>query len=72
MKHPGTITFVGPDAPDRVVPVSEVPEQIAWHGESGAEKKPVVRVVATVTGNQRVIQSYGVDGSLLTTTYQMR
>ena len=71
MNHPGTITFVGGGEPDRVVPVSEVPAQIAWYGES-EEKKPVVRVVATITGNQRIIQSYGVDGSLLTTTYQMR
>jgi len=70
--HPGTIVFaeVGKKE-EHVKQVSEVPESIAFVKVHGV-LVPVVRVVADVAGNQRVIKSYGVDGQVLQTTYQQR
>jgi len=69
--HPGLITFVEKDGtgPDKVLPLEEVPESIAFVREDGVAA-PVVRVVAARRGDSREIKSYGVDGRLLLTTFQ--
>jgi hypothetical protein len=71
-EHPGTITFIEAGvAGERVFAVDAVPESVAF-AQEGQVRVPVVRVVAEVVGDQRVIKSYGVDGRLLATTYQRR
>jgi len=68
--HPGLITFVEKDGgPDKVLPLEEVPESIAFVRD-GSIIAPVVRVVAARQGDSREIKCYGVDGQLLKTTYQ--
>ncbi|MDP1827501.1 MAG: hypothetical protein Q8L48_29795 [Archangium sp.] len=70
--HPGTIVFAeAGKKEEQVKQASEVPESIAFVKEQGV-LVPVVRVVAAVVGDQRVITSFGADGRLLQTTYQRR
>ncbi len=69
MKHPGTITFVESGKADEVLSVDAVPESVAFAGEGDAAV-PVVRVVAQLAGQKRIIRSYGADGALLNTTYE--
>lgn len=72
LAHPGKITFcqVGSDKED-VVAFTDVPESIAF-APDGEDLVPVVRVQAITSGDRREIRSFGVDGRLLSTTYQRR
>lgn len=71
-RHPGTIVFVETGkTEEQLRPASEVPESVAFVRE-GDTLVPVVRVVADVVGDQRIIVSYGADGRRLNTTYQRR
>lgn len=71
-RHPGTIVFAeAGKKEEQVKQASEVPESIAFVREGGA-LVPVVRVVAEVIDDQRIIKSYGADGRVLQTTYQRR
>lgn len=71
-RHPGTIVFAEAGKKEEQVKLaSEVPESIAFVKEHGV-LVPVVRVVADVVGDQRVLTSYGADGRVLQTTYQRR
>ncbi len=68
--HPGTIVFVDAETgTERSEPAAQVPESIAFAQVDG-QAIPVVRVVAAVEGPHRTIRSYGIDGRLLSTTYQ--
>jgi hypothetical protein len=68
--HPGKVTFVD-GALEKVLPVGEVPEAVAFARE-GEALVPVVKVVALAHGDRRELKSYGVDGRLLSVTYQRR
>ena len=74
-KHPGTITFEDLDGntPTREESYSNVPETIAF-AETKDGLAPVVRVVKSTTpdGKTRHIRQYGVDGTLLKTTIQVK
>lgn len=71
-RHPGTVTFVDETAGTQTVePASSVPETIAWAKKGGVDV-PVVRVVAVTMGDRRTLNSYGQDGTLLSTTVQVR
>ncbi len=69
MNHPGTIriTEVGL-AGERVIDANTVP-RIAFADDGGAQV-PVVHLEHAMSGQRRVIRSYGVDGKLLMTTWQ--
>jgi hypothetical protein len=72
-RHPGSITYVDGDA-DAIVaecPVAEVPESGRFV-DTDAGPVPVVRVVATTAGDQRLVREYGPKGELLRTTLQVR
>ncbi len=71
LAHPGHVTFVeqGPTGSERVVPIDQVPESLAFVRENGVAE-PVVRVVSRPRGDSREVKSYGVDGRLLLTTFQ--
>jgi hypothetical protein len=69
--HPGNIEFVDETLQStEVVAAESVPDSIAWYND-GHDLRPVVRVVAHMRGNQRIIRSYGVNGALLQTTTQV-
>ncbi len=71
-EHPGTILFVDETAgTEHLRPAAEVPETIAW-ALVGGVRVPVTRVVARVADKQRVLRSYGADGTLLSSTVQVR
>ena len=70
-KHPGTITFVE-GTTETVEQASTVPESIRFAPDKDGVLTPVVRVVATVSGNQREIKEYGPDGALLRSTIQLK
>lgn len=70
--HPGSIVFAEFGSSDeKVVPASEVPESVAFVRD-GAALVPVVRVVAQVVGDQRVITSFDAAGRRLSATYQRK
>lgn len=70
--HPGHVVFAEVGSPrEKVLPVSEVPESVAF-ARVGDALVPVVRVVAEVVGDRRVLTSYGVDGQRLGATWQTR
>lgn len=70
--HPGSIVFAEAGAAgEKVLPAATVPESVAYVRIDDA-LVPVVRVVAEVVGDQRIITSYGVDGRRLGATYQRR
>jgi hypothetical protein len=62
--HPGTIVFVDSDGTEKVRPVAEVPESVAW-ATAGGTRVPVVRVVKLEGGGRIEIVSYGPDGEEL-------
>lgn len=70
-KHPGTITFID-GASERVEQASAVPESIRFSPDKNGKLVPVVRVVAYTQGSRRVIREYGVDGTELRSTVQIR
>lgn len=72
LRGAGTVTFsqVGSDTQD-VVPVSELPESLAY-APDGEHLVPVVRVLAITMGDRGELRSFGVDGRVLRTTYQVR
>ncbi len=66
--HPGKVVYVD-GASGRVVrelDAAEVPEAQRFAGDA-----PVVKVVATVMGEQRAVREYGVGGVLLRSTLQL-
>jgi hypothetical protein len=67
--HPGTIVYVDERGEQRR-PVNEVPESLRYGEVEGGKWLPVVRVVATTAGDQRVIREYGPGGELLRSTVQ--
>jgi hypothetical protein len=68
--HPGTITYVDADAKtEKVLPVAQVPEPLRFASLDGAPV-PVVRVVAQLRGEERLIREYGPEGQLLRSTVQ--
>ena len=70
-EHPGTLTFLDEDTgTERVRAVGEVPATIAWATDAAGRTVPVVRVVSHRRGAQRIIQSFGADGALLSRTVQ--
>ena len=70
--HPGTITFVSDDDRERVENASGVPESLRFAKNQHGRWVPVVRVVATVAGDQRTIREYGPGGELLRSTVQVK
>lgn len=71
-KHPGKITFVNADTgTSNVLDASAVPEQIRW-ADTPKGRVPVVRVVASTSGDKRTIQEYGTDGQILRSTVQIK
>lgn len=71
--HPGTITFVDGSTQQitREAEASELPFEIAFVDVEG-QYRPVVRIEAFTSPEQRVIHRYGPDGELLNTTIQLR
>lgn len=70
--HPGTIVFVdAADGSERERPAAEVPSSIAWVPLDGTPV-PVLRIVTTVQGEERILRSYGAGGRLLSSTRQRR
>lgn len=71
--HPGQITYLDGNTGDVVAvsDVQEVPESMRFvETESGLV--PVVKVVATIVENERLIQEYGPDDEILRSTKQVR
>jgi hypothetical protein len=69
--HPGSIEFVDETLQStEVVAADSVPDSIAWYND-GHGRRPVVRVVAHMRGDQRILRSYGANGALLQTTIQV-
>jgi hypothetical protein len=71
LQHPGTVTFVD-EAGEKVESADNVPQSIRFVANASGILVPVVRVVAKTDGNQRIIRSYGADGTELTSTVQLR
>jgi hypothetical protein len=72
-QHPGTIVYVDGNTNTvvRETPASEVPESVRY-AETDQGWVPVVRVVATTSGDQRFVREYGPAGELLRSTVQVR
>ena len=71
-RHPGKVVFVDATAGTEREELAEtVPESIAF-ARDGEGWIPVVRVVATLHGDERTLHSYAADGTLVATTHQVR
>lgn len=73
-KHPGTITYVDGNT-DQVLSVAKidtVPEAMRFAPGPNGKPVPVVKVVATVAGNQRFIRELGPGDVLLRSTTQLK
>lgn len=73
MQHPGTITYLDGNthAVVSVEAVENVPEALRF-ADTPTGKVPVVKVIATVAGDQRTIREYGPGDQLLRSTVQLR
>jgi hypothetical protein len=71
--HPGKITYVDGNTQQVLSTddVSTVPESLRF-ADTPTGRVPVVKVVATVAGNQRTIREYGPAGELLRSTVQRK
>jgi hypothetical protein len=69
--HPGTITFVE-GTTQTVEQAADVPESIRFAKNAKGELVPVVKVVAYLEGDRRIIREYGADGAELRSTVQVR
>lgn len=68
--HPGTVRFVDELAKtERVEPVEQVPEAVAFATVAGVQV-PVVKVVLSGSPARRELRRYGQDGTLLESTYE--
>lgn len=72
-KHPGTIIFIDGNTGQITdeMKASEVPDSIRYaEGENGL--LPVVKIISTIAGKQRIIRQYGPEGQLLKSTIQIK
>lgn len=71
--HPGKITYIDGNT-NKVVStddVAKVPESLRF-ADTPAGRVPVVKVIATVAGDQRTIREYGPKDELLRSTVQLK
>jgi hypothetical protein len=71
--HPGFISYVDGNSGKTLStkPISTVPEHLRF-ADTPNGKVPVVKVVATVAGDQRTIREYGPGDVLLRSTVQLK
>lgn len=71
--HPGKITYIdgNTNAVVSTAEISTVPERMRF-ADTPQGPVPVVKVIATVAGNQRTIREYGPAGELLRSTVQLK
>jgi hypothetical protein len=74
MQHPGSIVYVDGNTSQVIATKkpSEVPEDLRFAPGPDGTKIPIVRVVATVAGDQRTIREYGPEGQVLRSTIQRK
>ncbi|MEQ9498408.1 MAG: hypothetical protein RIT81_16155 [Deltaproteobacteria bacterium] len=72
-KHPGKIVYVDGNTQQVVMerPIADVPRDMHYV-KTKAGLVPIVRVVATTTGDHRSIVEYGPDGEALRRTEQLK
>ncbi len=71
--HPGKITYIDGNT-NKVVStedIAKVPETLRF-ADTPSGKVPVVKVIATVAGDQRHIREYGPNDQLLRSTVQLK
>ncbi len=71
--HPGIITFIDGDTNQITdeMNASEVPDSIKFvKTENGLI--PVIKIISTVAGKQRIIRQYGPEGQFLKSTVQIK
>ncbi|QHT70505.1 hypothetical protein GXP67_29565 [Rhodocytophaga rosea] len=73
IKHPGTIVFINGNTHQitHERKASEVPASIRF-AETEAGIIPVVKIIATTSGNRREIRQFGPEGQFLGSTLQMK
>lgn len=68
--HPGVVAFVDEQArTEKLLPVAEVPESVAW-GTLDGQRVAVVRVVAITAGGRRELHAYAADGRRVSSVVQ--
>jgi hypothetical protein len=70
-KHPGTVIFID-ETTEKVRPAETVPDSLRFARNALGHWVPVVKVVASMQGDKRMIRSYGADGAELSATILRR